>query len=155
PRTADGVVALGLDPRSERQVQSASLAVQRSEDPPHANRAMVRAALAVGSDLGRSACPLGRGDSTPLVGPGDCADDARVAGFVLTRHLARTSQHTMWHGSDETNGLVCQVGADLFGCLGHRTPNLMAAAAFFKVHAHTECAKNIGTPHSTPDFSPV
>src|SRR4029079_947796 len=108
-RTAYGVVALGVNSRSQRQIQIPSVTLHRSQRQPRTNCAMVHPALAVGSDLGRSACPLGGRDATPVVRQSDCAYDACVVGLVFTRHLTGTAKRTMRKITCAPSRMVCQV----------------------------------------------
>src|SRR5260370_38185401 len=65
-----------------------------------------------------------------MVGPGDLADHARLAGAVLASHAHGASARQTPQAADPTSGLVPQDPADLQRCVGARAPANLAACVF-------------------------
>ncbi|MBV8611476.1 MAG: transposase [Singulisphaera sp.] len=64
------------------------------------------AAMEYGGDLRRSPCALGAGDAAAVVGPGDPADDAGVAGVVLDRDVAGLAMASVRSAGGRADGVV-------------------------------------------------
>ena len=86
---------------------------------PNADPGMVCAALATGGHLSGGAGSPGRGDPTPVVGPGHCPYYANPDGTLLLDHPGSPSSAATTTLGPSHSGLVRQAVADLRGC--HRS----------------------------------
>ena len=131
---AAGTPALGLGSGPPRRIHSPGLALHRSVGGPDADPGMVCAALATGGHLPGGAGSPGRGDPTPVVGPGHCPYYANPDGTLLLDHPGSPSAAATTTLGPSHRGLVRQAVADLRGC--HRSgapPPVAGVGGFFTV----------------------
>ena len=126
--------ALGLGSGPTGRIHSPGLALHRSVGGPDADPGMVCAALATGGHLSGGAGSPGRGDPTPVVGPGHCPYYANPDGTLLLDHPGSPSAAATTTLGPSHSGLVRQAVADLRGC--HRSgapPPVAGVRGFFTV----------------------
>ena len=119
--------ALGLGSEPTGRIHSPGLALHRSVGGPDADPGMVCAALATGGHpvsstgqaLSGGAGSPGRGDPTPVVGPGHCPYYANPDGDLLLDHPGSPSSAATTTLGPTHSSLVRQAVADLRGC--HRS----------------------------------
>ena len=119
--------ALGLGSGPTGRIYSPSLALHRSVGGPDTDPGMVCAALATGGHpvsstgqaLSGGAGSPGRGDPTPVVGPGHCPYYANPDVDLLLDHPGSPSSAATTTLGPSHSGLVRQAVADLHGC--HRS----------------------------------
>ena len=117
-----------------RRIHSPGLALHRSVGGPDADPGMVCAALATGGHLSGGTGSPGRGDPTPVVGPGHCPYYANPDGALLLDHPGSPSAAATTTLGPSHSGLVRQAVADLRGC--HRSgapPPVAGVGGFFTV----------------------
>ncbi len=126
--------ALGLGSGPTGRIHSPGLALHRSVGGPDADPGMVCAALATGGHLSGGTGSPGRGDPTPVVGPGHCPYYANPHGTLLLDHPGSPSAAATTTLGPSHSGLVRQAVADLRGCHRPGAPAPVAGVrGFFTV----------------------
>ena len=144
-RRAGGLRGDG-DPLSPVPIRPADPALHRLGLHFRTGAALVRAALARGGHVPRSARPPRGRDAATMVGSGHRTHDALPARLVLPRHPAESPTHASGTPSHSDQRLVSRAALDLLRSSAGREPRDLARIGFRPVPQTVGCAKTPASP---------